>query len=60
MVKLRRMRWTVRVSLVGGKLTVKKPLRRPTHRWNNNIKINFKEIVLGGFGLVSCISGKDT
>jgi hypothetical protein len=44
----------------GGKLTVKRPLRRHTHSWKNNIKINFQEIVLGGCGLGSCVSGEDT
>jgi len=58
-VKSRWIKWAVRVSFVGGKLTVKRPLRRPRHRWKNNIKINFQEIVLGGCGLRSCISGDD-
>lgn len=60
MVKSRRMKWAFRVSLVGGKLTLKGPLRRTRHSWENNIKINFQEIVLGGCGLGSCISGDGT
>jgi len=59
-VKSRRLKWVVRVSLVGGKLTVKRPLRRFTHSWENNIKMNFQEIVLGECGLYSRISGEDT
>jgi len=37
------MKWAVRVSLVGGKLTVKRPLGRPKLSWENNIKINIQE-----------------
>ena len=59
-LKSRRMKWAVRVSLVGGKLTVKRPLRRPMLSWENNTKINFQEIVLGGCGLDSRILGEDT
>jgi hypothetical protein len=58
-VKSRKVKWVVRVSLVGGKLTIKRPLRRSTHSWENNIKINFQEIV-GGWVLDSRISGEDT
>jgi len=54
------MKLVVRVSLVGGKLTVKRPLRRPKHSWENNIKINFQKIILGECGLDSRISGEDT
>ena len=37
----------VAYSVLVGKFT----LRRPRRRWEDNIKMNFKEIVLGGHGL---------
>jgi hypothetical protein len=31
-----------------GKPDIKRPLRRPKHRWEGNIKIDLREIVSGG------------
>jgi hypothetical protein len=59
-VKSRRMIWEVPVSLVRGKLTVKRPIRRPADSWGNNIEINLKENILEGCGLGSRVSGEDT
>jgi len=42
---------------VGGKLTVKRPLGIPRQSWENNIKINFQAIVLGGRGLGGHVAG---
>jgi hypothetical protein len=52
-IKLRRMRWTGRVASMGkgeihvifcGKARRKRPLGRPRRRWENNIKIDLREI----------------
>jgi hypothetical protein len=53
-IKSRRLRWTGHVSCMGeksnafmilvGKPERKRTLRRPTHRWENNINMDFREI----------------
>ena len=53
-VKLRRMRWAGHVAHVGeerglhrvlvGKPERKRPLGRPRHRWEDNIKMDLKEV----------------
>ena len=58
-VKLRRMRWAGHVARMGedrgvqwvlvGKPEGKRPLGRPRHRWEDNIKIDFQEVG-GGHG----------
>jgi hypothetical protein len=64
-IKLRRMRWAGHVARMGekrnvyrllvGKLEGKIPLRRPRHRWVDNIKMDLVEIGLGGVDV--CGSG---
>jgi hypothetical protein len=54
MIKSRRMRWAGHAARVGekrisyrillGKLDGKRPLRRPRHRWVDNIKMDLIEI----------------
>ena len=54
MIKSRRLRWTGHVAriqvgmstfkILTCKPTVKRPLRRPRHRWENNIRMDLKEI----------------
>jgi hypothetical protein len=58
MIKSRRMRWARHVARVGekrnayrvlvGKPEGKRSLRRPRRRWENNIKMELREIVWGG------------
>jgi len=53
-IKLRRMRWVGRVARMGesrglyrvlvGKPEGKKPLGRPRHSWENNIKMDLQEV----------------
>jgi hypothetical protein len=53
-IKARRLRWAGRVALMGegsgvysvlvGKPEVKRQLGRPRHRWEDNIKMDLKEI----------------
>jgi hypothetical protein len=53
-IKSRRMRWAGHVARMGerrsvcrvlvGKLEGKKPLGRPRHRWEDNIKMDLKEV----------------
>jgi hypothetical protein len=57
-IKSRRMRWAGHVARMGekrsayeilvGKLEGKRPLGRPRHRWENNIKMDLREIGWGG------------
>jgi hypothetical protein len=35
-----------------GKPEGKRPLGRPRHRWEDNIKINFQEVGLEGHGMI--------
>jgi hypothetical protein len=61
-IKARRMRWAGHVARVGvvrnaysilvGRPEGRRPLGRPRHRWQDNIKMDLKEI---GFGDVDCI-----
>jgi hypothetical protein len=54
MIKPRRMRLAEHAARLGAKRNVynilvgkkegKRPLRRPRHRWENNIKIGFREM----------------
>jgi len=37
----------------------KSPLRRPRHRWKDNIKMDFKEIVMGGMDCFRIAQGRD-
>jgi hypothetical protein len=51
---MRSMRWAVYVARMGkrrvsvGKSEGKKPLGRPRCRWDDNIKMDFKEVGCGG------------
>jgi hypothetical protein len=58
MIKSRRMRWVGHVARIGrwksiglhnlvGEPEGKTPLGRPRRRWENNIKMNLKDIVFG-------------
>jgi hypothetical protein len=57
-MKLRRMKWAGQVAHVGEKRGVfrvlvvktkgKRPLRRPRHRWEDNIKAVLHEVRCGG------------
>jgi hypothetical protein len=49
MIKSRRMRWAGHVARMGEKILVgkpegKRPLGRPRRRWEDNIKIDLREI----------------
>jgi hypothetical protein len=61
-IKLRRMRWAGHVAHMGegrgiyrvfvGKPEGKRPLGRPRHRWEDNIKMGFQEV---GYGCMEWI-----
>ena len=56
-IKLRRMRWAGHVASIGerrgvyrvlvGKREGKRPLGRPRHRWEDNIKMDLQEVRCG-------------
>jgi hypothetical protein len=61
MIKARRMRWAGHVApmrevrgayILVGRPEGRRPLRRPRHRWEDNIKMDLREI---GFGDVDWI-----
>ena len=66
-IKLRRMRWAVHVahmeeergmySVLVGKPEGKRPLGRPKHRWEDNIKMVLQEVGCGRYGLDLAGSG---
>jgi len=57
MIKSRRMRWAERVAHIGerrdvyrilvGKPEGKRPLGRPRHKWEDNIKMDLQEVRCG-------------
>jgi hypothetical protein len=62
-IKARRMRWVGHVARMGevrgaynilvGRPERRRPLERPRHRWEDNIKVDLREI---GFGAVDWIN----
>jgi hypothetical protein len=58
MIKSRRMRWTGHVARMGegrgvyrvliGRPQSERPLGRPRHRWDDNIKMDFRDIGIDG------------
>ena len=68
-IKLRRMRWVGRVALMGesrglyrvlvGKPEGKKPLGRPRHSWENNIKMDLQEVGCGGMDWFELAQDRD-
>jgi hypothetical protein len=50
-------RGVYRVSL--GKPEVKRPLRRPWHRWEDNIKIDLQEVGYGGMDWIEFVQDRD-
>ena len=66
-IKLRRMRWAGHVarmgegrgvySILAGKPEGKRPLGRPRHGWEDNIKMGLQEVGCGGYGLDRAGSG---
>ena len=59
-IKSRRIRWAEHVARMGerrgvcrvlvGKSEGKRPLWRPRHRWEDNIKMDLQEVGCGGYG----------
>jgi hypothetical protein len=64
-IKSRRMTWAGHVALmgekkIGYKLLVgepegKRPVRRPRHRWIDNIKMDLLEVELGGLDWIGLV-----
>ena len=65
-IKSRRMRWTGHVACIGesrgvyrglvGRPEGKRPVGRPRHRWEDNIKMDFEEVGCGGLLLSTHIA----
>jgi hypothetical protein len=61
-IKSRRMRWTGQVARIGkgggvcrvlvGRSEGKRPLERPSRRWEDNTKLDLREIEIAGVGWV--------
>jgi hypothetical protein len=63
-IKLRRMRWAGNVVHMGegrgvGKPGRKRPLRRPRHRWEDNIKMDLQELGCGGMDWTELAQDRD-
>jgi hypothetical protein len=67
--KARRMRWAGYVARMGelrgahnilvGRPEGRRPLGRPTHRWEDNIEIDLREIVFGDVDWIHLAQDKD-
>jgi len=70
MIKLSRMRWAGHVAHMGerrgmyrvlvGKSDGKRPLGRPRHRWEDNIKMDLKEVGFGGMDWTELPQDRDS
>ena len=68
-IKSRRMRWTGHVARMGDRRGVyrvlvrkhegKKPLGRPGHRWEDNIKMDLQEVGCGGMDWIDLAQDRD-
>jgi len=68
-LKSRRMRWVEHVVAYGegrgiygvlvGKLEGKRPLGRPRHRWEDNIKMDLQEVGCGGMHWIELAQDRD-
>ena len=68
-IKSRRMRWAGHVACMGkrrgvcgvlvGKPEGKRPLGRPRHRWENNIKLDLQEVGCGGMDWIELAQDRD-
>jgi len=68
-IKLRRMRWAGHVACMAewrgmyrvlvGKPEGKRPLGRPRHKWEDNIKMDLKEVGCGGMDWIELAQDRD-
>jgi hypothetical protein len=68
-IRLRRMRWAGHVAHMGegrgaysvfvGKHEGKRPLLRPRHRWEDNIKMDLQEVRCGDMDWIELAQGRD-
>ena len=68
-IKSRRMRWVVHVARMGegrriyrvlvGKPEGKRPLERPRHRWEDNIRMDLQEVGCGGMDWIDLTQDRD-
>jgi len=69
-IKLRRMSWVEHVSRMGerrgvyrvlvGKPEGKRPLWRPRHRWEDNIKMDLQDVGCGGMDWIEVAEDRDS
>jgi hypothetical protein len=69
MMKSRRMRWAWHVARMGekrnayrifvGKPEGKRPSGRPRHRWEDNVRMDLREIGLGGMDWIDLAQDRD-
>jgi len=70
MIKSRRMKWAGHVARMGeergvyrvlvGKLEGRRPLRRPRHRWVDNIRMDLQEVGCGYMDWIGLAQDRDT
>jgi hypothetical protein len=69
-IKARRMRWAGHVAHMGevrsaynilvGRPEGRRPLGRPRHRWEHNMKMDIREIVFGDVDWINLAQDRDT
>ena len=69
-IKSRRMRWAGHVACMGegrgmyrllvGRPGGKRPMGRPRHRWEDNIKVDLQEVGCGSMDWISVAQDRDT
>jgi hypothetical protein len=68
-IKSRRLRWAGHVAHMGkrrgayralvGKPEGRRPFGRPRHRWEDNIKMDLREVVWGGIDWIDLAQNRD-
>jgi len=67
-IRWRRMRWghvarmerkEVYIGFWWGNLKAKRPLKRPRHRWQDNIKMDLQEVGCGGMDWIELVQDMD-
>jgi hypothetical protein len=60
-IKSRRMRWAGHVAYMGdGRPDGRRPLERPRHRWEDNIKMDLQEVGWGGMDWIDMAQDRDS
>ena len=59
-IKFRRLKWAGHVKNLIGNPTRKRTLRRPRHRWKENIRMDLKEMGIGTRNWIDSVQDRDS